>query len=343
MPVPRSIPARHSRAAFPPGVPAVSWARAASGYRSSMRLGVLDVGSNTVHLLIVDAHEGAAPVPMASHKSVLRLMRYLQPDGSISEDGVSAILESVRAASVVAAQNNIEELLPMATSAIREASNGREVLALIAAETGIELRVLSGQDEARLTFFAVRRWYGWSAGEMLLFDIGGGSLEVAAGADEYPAVSLSLPLGAGRSTIGFLHDDPPTSAQMNALREHARSVLEEALPAFAELAPPAHVVGSSKTIRSLARLAGSVVEGVGTLDRSMLRRSQLDDWIPRLARIPAEARPALPGITADRTFQIVAGAIVLSEAMAVFKVKELEVSPWALREGVLLRYLDRLD
>ncbi|RZU65908.1 exopolyphosphatase/guanosine-5'-triphosphate,3'-diphosphate pyrophosphatase [Microterricola gilva] len=308
-----------------------------------MRLGVLDVGSNTVHLLIVDAHVGAAPVPMASHKSVLRLMRYLEADGSISEEGVSAIVESVRSASVVARQNNIDELLPMATSALREARNGQEVLDLIAAETGIELQVLSGEDEARLTFFAVRRWYGWSAADTLLFDIGGGSLEIAAGADEYPAVSLSLPLGAGRSTIGFLHDDPPTSAQMNALREHARAVLEEALPAFADLPDPAHVVGSSKTIRSLARLAGSVVDGVGTLDRSLLRRSQLDDWIPRLARIPADARPALPGITADRTFQIVAGGIVLSEAMAAFKVKELEVSPWALREGVLLRYLDHLS
>ena len=203
--------------------------------------------------------------------------------------------------------------------------------------------MLSGEDEARLTFIAVRRWYGWSAADTLLFDIGGGSLEIAAGADEYPAVSLSLPLGAGRSTIGFLHDDPPTAAQMNALREHARTVLEEALPAFADLPAPAHVVGSSKTIRSLARLAGSVVDGVGALDRFLLRRSQLDDWIPRLARIPADARPALPGITADRTFQIVAGGIVLSEAMAAFKVKELEVSPWALREGVLLRYLDHLS
>ncbi|KQW03954.1 exopolyphosphatase [Leifsonia sp. Root4] len=308
-----------------------------------MRLGVLDVGSNTVHLLIVDAHVGAAPVPMASHKSVLRLMRYLEADGSISAEGVDAILESVRSASAVARQNNIDELLPMATSALREARNGQEVLDLITAETGIELQVLSGEDEARLTFFAVRRWYGWSAADTLLFDIGGGSLEIAAGADEYPAVSLSLPLGAGRSTIGFLHDDPPTAAQMNALREHARAVLEEALPAFADLPTPAHVVGSSKTIRSLARLAGSVVDGVGALDRFLLRRSQLDDWIPRLARIPADARPALPGITADRTFQIVAGGIVLSEAMAAFKVKELEVSPWALREGVLLRYLDHLS
>jgi len=95
-------------------------------------------------------------------------------------------------------------------------------------------------------------------------------------------------------------------------------------------------------VRSLARLAGSLADGVGPQDRLMLRRSALDDWVPRLAKIPADSRPALPGITVDRTFQIVAGGIVLSETMRAFKVNELEVSPWALREGLILLYLDRL-
>ncbi|MET0975824.1 MAG: Ppx/GppA phosphatase family protein [Leifsonia sp.] len=307
-----------------------------------MRLGVLDVGSNTVHLLIVDAHPGARPIPESSHKAVLRLMRYIDEDGSITDDGVSAILAAISDAARIAEQAGIDELLPFATSAIREAANGQAVLDRVESETGVALQVLSGTDEARITFLAVRRWYGWSAEDVLLFDIGGGSLEIAAGGDEYPSVALSVPLGAGRSTIGFLHDDPPTAAQMAALREHAASVLAEAVTAFADLPKPAHVVGSSKTIRSLARLAGSVADGVGSVERSLLRRTQLDDWVPRLARIPADARPALPGITEDRTFQIVAGGIVLSETMAAFRVSELEVSPWALREGIILRFLDRL-
>ena len=307
-----------------------------------MRLGVLDVGSNTVHLLVVDAHPGARPIPTASNKSVLRLMRYLDDDGAISEDGVEAILEAVRDAVVVARDEGIEEFLAFATSAIREATNGEEVLARIEAEAGVHLGVLSGEEEARLTFLAVRRWYGWSAGNVLLFDIGGGSLEIAQGGDEYPEVARSLPLGAGRSTISFLPDDPPTDKQVAKLREHARKVLAKAVDAFDDLPKADHVVGSSKTIRSLAKLAGSTEEGVGPEERSILRLSGLDDWIPRLARIPADARPNLPGITADRTFQIVAGAVVLSETMRAFKVKELEVSPWALREGLILRRLDRL-
>ncbi|WP_448005387.1 Ppx/GppA phosphatase family protein [Agromyces bauzanensis] len=308
-----------------------------------MRLGVLDVGSNTVHLLVVDAHPGARPIPTASHKSVLRLMRYLDADGAIRDEGVAAILTAVGEASEAAREAGIEELLAFATSAIREAANGEEVLARVADETGVELQVLSGDDEARLTFLAVRRWYGWSAGRILLFDIGGGSLELAQGVDEVPDVARSLPLGAGRSTIEFLPDDPPSADQVANLREHARAVLAAAVAPFRELPSPEHVVGSSKTIRSLARLAGTVEEGVGSSDRSILTRRGLDDWTPRLAKIPADARPALPGITADRTFQIVAGAVVLSEAMRAFDVDELEVSPWALREGLILRRLDRLS
>jgi exopolyphosphatase/guanosine-5'-triphosphate,3'-diphosphate pyrophosphatase len=311
-----------------------------------MRLGVLDVGSNTVHLLVVDAHPGARPIPAASHKSVLRLMRYLEPDGSISDTGVAAILAAVGEAAKAAAEAGIDELLPFATSAIREAANGEAVLALVERETGVRLEVLSGDDEARVTFLAVRRWYGWSAGRILLFDIGGGSLEIAQGVDEEPELARSLPLGAGRSTISFLHDDPPTDEQVAALRAHAAEVLRGAVGDFGGFDAPEHVVGSSKTIRSLARLAGTTADGVGNGngngERSLLTLASLDDWTPRLARIPADARPALPGITTDRTFQIVAGAVVLAEAMRAFRVRRLEVSPWALREGLILRRLDRL-
>lgn len=307
-----------------------------------MRLGVLDVGSNTVHLLVVEAHPGAPPVPQASHRSVLRLMRYLREDGSIAPDGVEAVLHAVAEARRQADAEGIDELLPFATSALREATNGAEVLALVTERTGVRLQVLTGEEEARDTFLAVRRWYGWAAGRVLLVDIGGGSLEIAAGGEEYPDLAVSVPLGAGRSTVGFLHDDPPTGAQVKALRRHAAEVLAPVAARFAALPAPDHVVGSSKTVRSLARLAGSTRDGVGGLDRRVLTQNGLEDWVPRLARMSADARPALPGITTDRTFQIVAGGVVLLETMRAFGVPALDVSPWALREGLILRYLDRL-
>lgn len=308
-----------------------------------MRLGVLDIGSNTVHLLVADVHPGGRPLAATSRRTVLRLMRYLEPDGSISEEGVRALVDAVREARETARAENVAELLATATSAVREAANGADVIARIEEALGQDLQVLGGESEARFTFLAVRRWFGWSAGQILLFDIGGGSLEIAAGGDELPDAAESVPLGAGRMTVEFLPDDPPTDAQIDALKDHAMSLLEPVAERFSSLARPDHVVGSSKAIRSLAKLAGYPVPGWSGIERMVLPRQALKSWIPRLARIPASARQELPGITADRTFQIVAGAVVLERAMKAMDVDELEVSPWALREGVLLRYIESLS
>jgi len=270
-------------------------------------------------------------------------MRYLQPDGSISPEGVKGLVDAVAAACATAKAEGVDELLATATSAVREATNGEEVIAQIEEVLGQPLQVLGGETEARFTYLAVRRWFGWSAGQILLFDIGGGSLEIAGGADELPDLAESVPLGAGRSTVQFLPHDPPSADEIDALRQHAMSVLAPVAERFAALPRPDHVVGSSKAIRSLAKLAGYPVPGWSGIDRMVLPRKQLKDWIPRLAQIPADAREALPGITADRTFQIVAAAVVVERAMKAMDVEELEVSPWALREGVLLRYIESLE
>jgi exopolyphosphatase/guanosine-5'-triphosphate,3'-diphosphate pyrophosphatase len=308
-----------------------------------MRLGVIDVGSNTIHLLVVDAHPGASPVPFHSQRSTVRLMRYLDADGAIVEEGVRLILDGVKESVRIAREIGVEDLISTATSAIREAPNGEEVLARITRETGVVLQVLSGEDEARITMLAVRRWLGWSAGEILLFDIGGGSFEIAQGADEYPDAQVSLPLGAGRSTVNFLAEDPPQAEDVSRLREHARAeftrVREEL---FVGRPRPKRVVGTSKTIRSLARLVGGPSDPV-TGDLAQLHYVGLRDWEPSLRQMSGSVREFLPGITPERGYQILAGAIVLRTAMKVFEVETLTISPWALREGIVLRYIDALD
>ena len=311
-------------------------------YARRVRLGVLDIGSNTVHLLVADVHPGGRPLATSSTRTVLRLMRYLEPDGSISDAGVDALVSAVAEARVVAERENVSELLATATSAVREATNGAEVIARIEAALGQELQVLGGESEARFTFLAVRRWFGWSAGQILLFDIGGGSLEIAAGADELPDVAASVSLGAGRATIEFMPADPPGEEAVERLRAHAAATLAPIVELMAGQPKPNHVVGSSKAIRSLAKLAGYPAAGWSGSERMLLPRTALGSWIPRLARLPASARQELPGITPDRTFQIVAAAVVLHTAMTALGVDELEVSPWALREGVLLRYIESL-
>ncbi|KQR18824.1 exopolyphosphatase [Agreia sp. Leaf335] len=308
-----------------------------------MRLGVIDVGSNTVHLLIVDAHPGASPVPYHSQRSTLRLMRYLDADGAIAEEGVLRIVAAVKESADTARAIGVDDLISTATSAIREATNGDDVLRRIAHETGVELVVLSGEDEARITMLAVRRWLGWSAGEILLFDIGGGSFEIAQGADEYPDVQASLPLGAGRTTVGFLAEDPPQRSDISRLRAHARAELTQLRDElFADRPRPKRVVGTSKTIRSLARLVGGPSDPV-TGDLAQLHYAGLREWEPTLRAMTGSTREHLPGITPERGYQILAGAVVLRTAMKVFDVQTMTISPWALREGIVLRYIDALD
>lgn len=308
-----------------------------------MRLGVIDVGSNTVHLLIVDAHPGASPVPYHSQRSTLRLMRYLDADGAIAEEGVLRIVAAVKESADTARAIGVDDLISTATSAIREATNGDDVLRRIAHETGVELVVLSGEDEARITMLAVRRWLGWSAGEILLFDIGGGSFEIAQGADEYPDVQASLPLGAGRTTVGFLAEDPPQRSDISRLRAHARAELTQLRDElFADRPRPKRVVGTSKTIRSLARLVGGPSDPV-TGDLAQLHYAGLREWEPTLRAMTGSTREHLPGITPERGYQILAGAVVLRTAMKAFDVQTMTISPWALREGIVLRYIDALD
>lgn len=307
-----------------------------------MRLGVLDVGSNTVHLLVVDAHPGARPLPAHSHKADLRLAQLLDPSGAIGPEGVDRLTAIVREAMEAAEDKGVEEVLPFATSAVREATNADEVLARVRDETGVDLKVLSGEEEAKLTFLAARRWFGWSAGKLLVLDIGGGSLEIAYGIDEEPDAAVSLPLGAGRLTSGWLPADPPDPADVKALRRHVRASIARTVGEFARFGAPDHIVATSKTFKQLARLAGAARSAEGLYIQRELKRKSLEDWVPRLAAMTTHERAELPGVSEGRANQLLAGALVAEGAMDLFGVENVEICPWALREGVILRRLDHL-
>jgi exopolyphosphatase / guanosine-5'-triphosphate,3'-diphosphate pyrophosphatase len=305
-----------------------------------MRLGVIDVGSNTVHLLVVDAHVGAHPLPAYSHKIELRLSEYVEPEGSIAEAGADRLVAFVRDCLTIADDQGVEDLLAFATSAIREAPNGDEVLARVVDETGVELQVLPGRDEARLTFLAVRRWFGWSSGHLLVVDIGGGSLELAAGLDEEPDAAVSLPLGAGRLTRDWLPDDPARPEQVKALRTRVRADIARSLRQVTKTGAVHRAVGTSKTMRSLARVLGAAPSAEGPHVQRVLERRALTELVPRLAAMTNAKRAMLPGVSASRAPQLLAGAIVVEAVMDLLALDRLEIAPWALREGVILRRLD---
>jgi exopolyphosphatase / guanosine-5'-triphosphate,3'-diphosphate pyrophosphatase len=308
-----------------------------------MRLGVLDMGSNTVHLLVVDAHQGARPLPAFSHKEELHLTDCLDTQNRLTSDCAGRLLKFVTEALEIAEDKGVQEVLAFATSAVRDAANGDELLAWIEAETNIRIQVLPGTEESRLTFLAARRWFGWSAGRLLLLDIGGGSLEIASGQDEDPSVAVSLPLGANRLTRDWFTSDPPDREQVRSLRKHVRVEIAAAASAIRSAGLPDHHVATSKAFRQLARIAGAAPSSEGAHIKRVLRHSDVTELADRLPKMSIEARGQLPGVSMLRAPQLAAGAIVADAAMDLFQVPELEICPWALREGVILRRMDSLS
>ncbi len=300
------------------------------------------MGSNTVHLLVVDAHLGAQPTPQLSHKSVLRLAEHIDKRGDLAVAGADALVGATLSARRQAAELHCDELLAFATSAVRDARNSSEMLARVKDETGVELLVLTGEDEAVLTFLAVRRWFGWSAGRLLCLDIGGGSLELAVGCDEVPEIALSVPLGAGRLTRDWLDGDPPSKGSVDALREYVADQLAGPAKQLLATGTPDRVVASSKTFRTLARLAGAAPSSAGPRVRRSLQINGLRQIIGFISRIPAADLAELDGVSPARAHQTMAGAVVAEQAMLALGVTEFELSPWALREGVILRRLDQI-
>jgi exopolyphosphatase/guanosine-5'-triphosphate,3'-diphosphate pyrophosphatase len=307
-----------------------------------MRLGVLDVGSNTVHFLVVDAHQGGRPLPVFSHKAELQLGDSLE-NGKLSRSVAVRLRAFVAEALQIAEDKGVEELLAFATSAVRDAANGDDVLASVRSATGVDIAVLPGPEEARLTFLAARRWFGWSSGKVLMLDIGGGSLEIAVGIDEVPDVTISLPLGAGRLNRDWLTGDPPTADETRQLRRHVRAEIARRAGEVTRLGPADRAVATSKTFRQLARIAGAAPSGEGPYVRRVVSHADVAELAKRLSAMSVAERADMPGVSRTRAPQLAAGALVADAAMDLFGLNELEICPWALREGVILRRIDALS
>jgi exopolyphosphatase/guanosine-5'-triphosphate,3'-diphosphate pyrophosphatase len=197
-----------------------------------------------------------------------------------------------------------------------------------------------------LTDRAVRRWFGWSAGQLLILDIGGGSLELASGIDEDPDVALSLPLGAGRMTRAYLpaarDGGRPDLAALRKLDSHARDLLGPAAKKLRGVGTPDLVAATSKTFRTLARLTGAAPYSAGLQVPRELTLEGLEQLVGFVSRIESDALAELRGVSPDRAHQVPAGAVVAAATMRALDVRCVRICPWALREGVILRRLDSL-
>ncbi|MFI5675243.1 Ppx/GppA phosphatase family protein [Streptomyces cellulosae] len=304
-----------------------------------MRISVVDVGSNTVRLVVADAEDGV-PLPVHTAKWRLRLSDHVKPGGPVPEEAIERLVHAVSEASRTATRWGAAVPLAFATAVVRSASNRQEVLRAVRARAGVDLCTLPGEVEAELTFLGARRWMGWRSGPLALLDIGGGSLEVAFGRGRMPDFVASLPLGAGRLTHEFFDgQDPPSPESVRALRRKVRHQLRD-VAARIRWEGPHTAVATSRTFQQLGRLCGAPPGRHGPFAERRLHRDDLRDAVVRLAALPAAERALLPGISAPRARQSLAGAVVGHTAMKLTGLRTLTLCPWAIREGVLLRHIE---
>ncbi|MDO0909592.1 Ppx/GppA family phosphatase [Streptomyces sp. DT2A-34] len=304
-----------------------------------MRISVVDAGSNTVRLVVADAEDGV-PLPVHTEKWRLRLSQQVRPGDSIPEEAVEQLVGAVAAASRTATRWGATAPLAFATAVVRGAPNRQEVVRTVRTRTGVSLCILPGEVEAELTFLGARRWMGWRSGPLALLDIGGGSLEVAFGRGRLPDFVASLPLGAARLTHEFFADeDPPATRQVRALRRKVRHQLRD-VAARIRWEGPHTATATSRTFQQLGRLCGAAPGRHGPFMERQLARSELREAIGRLAVLPAAERALLPGISAPRAAQSLAGAVVAHTAMKLTGLSTVTICPWAIREGIMLRHIE---
>lgn len=307
-----------------------------------MKLAAIDLGSNSIHMVIVDVQRSGAMRVVDRESEMVRLGAGALVTGMLEESSMERALQVLGAYRRLAKVHGVERILAIGTSAIREAANGEEFLDRVREKAGITAKAISGEDEARLIYLAVRQSTNLRGRRALVIDIGGGSLELALGRGAEPEFAASAKLGALRMTERFLSEDPPDPHDVRRLARYAKRTLR---PIEARLAsrPPTVVVGTSGTILALGRLAWSAEHGrpPEAVHHLRVKTHAIRRIVARLREMPLGERKQIPGLDSRRADILTAGGIVLTSVLDLVGAKNLVLSDWALREGVLIDYLQR--
>jgi exopolyphosphatase / guanosine-5'-triphosphate,3'-diphosphate pyrophosphatase len=297
----------------------------------SARVGVLDIGCFSAHLVIVDRDEGSPLRPLVSHKIRLRIDQMTDPAGRISAHGIDLVTAAVSQAR--RRLRRVDTVVAFATSSIRDATNAEHVIRKITRRTGIRIQTFSGEQEAHLSYIAARHWFGHAAGPLTVLDVGGGTIELASGRGAQPLVTHSLPFGARTLTHSRLDKD----IDLAGLRA---TVVEQVRNAFPQKGFEGQAVGCSKVLQQLARLTGARPQREGPFIPRHLQLTDLHEWIPRLADLGPPQRAELPGISDHRAHQSLAGAVLAEALLTVTGHQSIQICPWSTKEGLLLSILD---
>ena len=309
-----------------------------------MRIAALDLGSNSFHLIVVDAHPDGTFDTLLREKDVLRLADDVAHLHRITPEKVEAAIASVSRMRAMGESMDPDEWVVCATSALREAQNGAEVVEQIEAETGVGIQVITGLDEAKLIFAAVRASVLLDKPPAVCIDQGGGSLEVSVGDSAGLVWATSVKLGAARLTAELVTSDPPSAEDIARVRDRATSVLEP-IAAATKRFRPGMLVATSGTMTSLARLAaGSIASATpNSMHQLTVTAGELAPVHQNMQTMALAERKNQPGLDARRADIMPAGSVVLQVAMELFGFDELTVSEWSMREGMVLDAIGHHD
>src|ERR1700730_11661433 len=308
----------------------------AQGSEGDIRISAIDIGSNSIRQTIADVSPTGTIRVVDEMKAAPRLGAGLYKKGTLSEVAIQNALTTLTRMATLANQLGVKRSEVVATSAVRDASNGDEFLRLVRTQTGLKVRVLRGEDEARLSFRSALAHFDLGVGRSVVMDIGGGSLELALSADGLVDRLLSLPLGAIRATERYLGRGRDKKKGMRKLRKHVRLELRRHLSARHWHAT--RIVCSGGTFTSLASiyLARIGMESAKTVHGTVIPRIELEHIVDMLHNMSDAERQGGPGLNTARSDIIFGGLAVAAEVAARVEARELVISAYGIREGILL-------
>jgi exopolyphosphatase/guanosine-5'-triphosphate,3'-diphosphate pyrophosphatase len=305
-------------------------------YCRRVRLAAIDLGTNSVHMVIADVTPDGRIVVVDRVKEMVRLGRKAFTTGRLAPETMKLAAKALRTFGRLARARKVQRLRTVATSAVREARNGAAFVARLRRETGMPIRVISGPEEARLIFQAARHAVGLEGGPHLLVDVGGGSVELSLAYDGKPLWLESLPLGVARLTDGFLTKDPPSAGQVQRLERHLVKEMGDLLER-AKRAGAVQAVGTSGTINTLVAMAlAARGEESARLHGAHATADEISRIRRRVLQLSTADRTELPGMDQKRVDLMPAAVVLVDTILSRAGGPDLVACSWALREGVLL-------
>jgi exopolyphosphatase/guanosine-5'-triphosphate,3'-diphosphate pyrophosphatase len=318
---------------------------AVSGMDKEHILAAIDIGTNSIHMVVV-CIEPALPAftIIAKEKDTVRLGDRDPKTGDLTPQAMNRAIAALQRCQDLAKSFHVEQIVAVATSAVREAPNGRDFLKRVDSELGLFVNLISGQEEARRIYLGVLSGMEFSSQPHIIIDIGGGSTELILGDRHEPRFLSSTKVGAVRLTAEFVSSDPISDREFNYLRAYIRGRLERPIEELLATLKPGEqpqLVGTSGTIETLAEIHAK--EKLGMVPNPLrgyeLSYQSVQDLVNRLAKMNYAERADVPGMSDKRSEIILAGSLILLEAMSLLGVESLVIGERALREGVIVDWM----